>query len=462
MGRFEQISVLRKAKRQVLHTFELQTSLVYIFTQYKIDPMLKRLFSPYFLNNMPIYALRNMWFSALILVASSAYTQHSPWTKIDSLIEGAISHKAFPGAQLLIAKGGELKLHKAYGYHTYDSIHKVELDHLYDLASMTKVLAATLAFMKAYEDLDLNINSKINSEFTSLRWRKKGRSSYKDILSHQAGWLPYIAHQYKVVTKKGDFRAKTLQPVYSENYPYKLYDSLYIHKNYPDKIFRRIYRTAIENQGTYRYSGLWFFLVPDFIERKYGQTFEDFLKSRFYVPLGADRLTFKPYAHYPRTQIIPTEIDTLMRRALVQGYVHDEAAALMGGVSGNAGLFGNAASVFKVAEMWRLKGRVGKTQYLKPSTLETFTAQAYPNSANRRGLGFDKPDQTLDPPYPSSLVSESTFGHTGFTGTMVWVDPEAELVIVFLTNRVYPTREQRGLYSSGIREQLIDIALLLE
>lgn len=424
--------------------------------------MLKRLFSPYFNVNMFIYTLRKMWFAALILVASSAYTQHSPWIKIDSLIEGAISQKAFPGAQLLIAKGGELKLHKAYGYHTYDSVQKVELDHLYDLASMTKVLAATLAFMKAYEDLDLDVNSKINTEFKSLRWRKKGRSSFKEILSHQAGWLPYIAHQFKVVTKDGDYRAKTLQPQYSKNYPYKLYDSLYIHKNYPKKIFRRIYRTAIENQGTYRYSGLWFFLVPDFIERNYGQTFEDFLKSRFYEPLGADRLTFTPYAHYPRTQIVPTEIDTLMRRSLVQGYVHDEAAALMGGVSGNAGLFGNAASVFKVAEMWRLNGRVGESQYLKNSTLETFTAKAYPNSANRRGLGFDKPDKTLDPPYPSSLVSGSTFGHTGFTGTMVWVDPEAELVVVFLTNRVYPSREQRGLYSLGIREKLIDIALLLE
>ena len=407
------------------------------------------------------YFIRNTLIAAITLCGLALHAQQQQLGKIDSIIDSAIAQKAFPGAQLLIAKGGSLKVHKAFGYHTYDSVQKVELEHLYDLASMTKVLAATLAFMKAYEDLEIDLDSKIKGWFESLKWRRKGRSSFREILSHQAGWIPYIAHQFKVVKKNGGYRTRTLQRQASEDYPIALYDSLYIHKNYPKKIRKRIYRTPVKGEGNYRYSGLWFFLVPDFIKEQYNQPFDAFLANQFYEPIGADRLTFNPYQKYKRSEIVPTEVDTLMRRGLVRAYVHDEAAALMGGVSGNAGLFGNAESVFKVAEMWRLKGVVGESRYLDASTVDVFSAQAYPQNDNRRGLGFDKPDLTLDPPYPSSLISPSAYGHTGFTGTMVWVDPEAELVIVLLTNRVYPSREQRKLYSLGVREQLIDLALQL-
>jgi serine-type D-Ala-D-Ala carboxypeptidase len=407
------------------------------------------------------YFIRNTLIVALALCGLPLHAQQQQLEKIDSIIDSAIAQKAFPGAQLLIAKGGSLKVHKAYGYHTYDSIQKVELEHLYDLASMTKVLAATTAFMKAYEDLEIDLDSKVKGWFESLKWRRKGHSSFREILSHQAGWIPYIAHQFKVVKKNGRYRARTLQGQASEAYPMALYDSLYIHKNYPKKIRKRIYRTPVKGEGNYRYSGLWFFLVPDFIKEQYNQPFDEFLANHFYDPLGADRLTFNPYQKFERSEIVPTEVDTLMRRGLVRAYVHDEAAALMGGISGNAGLFGNAESVFKVAEMWRLKGVVGESRYLDASTVDVFSAQAYPQNDNRRGLGFDKPDLTLDPPYPSSLISPSAFGHTGFTGTMVWVDPEAELVIVLLTNRVYPSREQRKLYSLEVREQLIDLALQL-
>ena len=407
------------------------------------------------------YFIRNTLIVALALCGLPLHAQQQQLEKIDSIIDSAIAQKAFHGAQLLIAKGGSLKVHKAYGYHTYDSIQKVELEHLYDLASMTKVLAATTAFMKAYEDLEIDLDSKVKGWFESLKWRRKGHSSFREILSHQAGWIPYIAHQFKVVKKNGRYRARTLQGQASEAYPMALYDSLYIHKNYPKKIRKRIYRTPVKGEGNYRYSGLWFFLVPDFIKEQYNQPFDEFLANHFYDPLGADRLTFNPYQKFKRSQIVPTEVYTLMRRGLVRAYVHDEAAALMGGISGNAGLFGNAESVFKVAEMWRLKGVVGESRYLDASTVDVFSAQAYPQNDNRRGLGFDKPDLTLDPPYPSSLISPSAFGHTGFTGTMVWVDPEAELVIVLLTNRVYPSREQRKLYSLEVREQLIDLALQL-
>lgn len=408
------------------------------------------------------YLFKNTLIILLTVCGLKLHAQEYHLAKIDSVISSAIAQKAFPGAQLLIAKGGSIKVHNAYGYHTYDSIEKVELNHLYDLASMTKVLAATLAFMKAYEDLEIDLDHKVNSWFKSLKWRRKGRSSFREILSHQAGWIPYITHQFMVMKKNGHYRARTLQRNSSEDYPIALYDSIYIHKNYPNKIRKRIYRSPIKGKGNYRYSGLWFFLVPDFINEHYGEPFDGFLSNHFYEPLGADRLSFNPYKEFNRSEIVPTEVDTLMRRGLVRAYVHDEAAALMGGISGNAGLFGNAESVFKVAEMWRLKGTVGAGKYLNASTVDEFTAQAYPNTKNRRGLGFDKPDLILETAYPSALISQSAFGHTGFTGTMVWVDPEVEMVIVLLTNRVYPSREQRKLYSLKVREQLIDLALQLK
>lgn len=398
---------------------------------------------------------------ALIVTGAFSLTlaQSDISKQIDDVVEHAIAQKAFPGAQLLIAKSGTILHHKSYGYHTYDSIQAVSSEDLYDLASMTKVLASTLSFMKWYEDLKIDLDAPLKDDFRILKGRK-GKTTYREILAHQAGWIPYIAHQYKVVKKNGAYRSKTLNTALSEKYPLQLNDSLFIYYKYPQKILRRIKRTPIKNIGTYRYSGLWFFLLPSLIEAHYQMPFDHFLATTFYHPLSADRLVFKPADQFEKERIVPTEIDTLMRHSLVRGYVHDEAAALMGGVSGNAGLFGNALSVFRVAELFRQKGTIDGKRYLSASTVELFTRKAYLNSDNRRGLGFDKPDLSdQEDPYPSALISESAYGHTGFTGTAFWVDPESELVFILLTNRVYPSRTQQGLYALNIREQLLDLAV---
>jgi len=381
--------------------------------------------------------------------------------EIDAVVEDAIQQKAFPGGQLLIAKSGRIVHHKAYGYHTYDSLQKVSLEDVYDLASMTKVLASTLSFMKLYEDQGIDLDRPLKQDIRTLKGRK-GKTTYREILAHQAGWIPYIAHQYKVVKKNGTYRSRTLSASLSDNYPLQLNDSLFIHKKYPQKILRRIRRTPVRNRGTYRYSGLWFFLLPSLIEKHYQMPFDRFLEVHFYTPLQADRLGFTPSKQFSTEKIVPTEIDTLMRKSLVKGYVHDEAAALMGGVSGNAGLFGNARSVYKVAELFQQNGTVNGVSYLNASTIERFTSKAYPGIENRRGLGFDKPDLN-DPedPYPSALISENAYGHTGFTGTAFWIDPDNEMVFILLTNRVYPSRTQQGFYAMNIREQLLDLAIQL-
>jgi CubicO group peptidase (beta-lactamase class C family) len=223
---------------------------------------------------------------------------------------------------------------------------------------------------------------------------------------------------------------------------------------------RRIRKTDIKTVGEYLYSGLWFFLVPELTKELSGLSFESFLKFYFYDPLKLQRLSFVPTRYFPKSEIIPTESDEHFRKGLVQGWVHDEAAALMGGINGNAGLFANASSIAPLLELMLNEGSYKGKLLLKPETIKLFTQRAYPESTNRRGLGFDKPSLSEDEdPYPSNLASPSSFGHSGFTGTFIWVDPSENCFIIFLSNRVYPTRKQRALYKLGIRGKLLDYAL---
>ena len=379
--------------------------------------------------------------------------------QVDSLIQYGIQNKAFPGAQVLIFKNDSIQLNKSYGYQTYDSIKPIHNNNLYDLASVTKVLAGTLAFMKLHELYDINLDDKVSNYILSLKKTNKKNTSFREVLSHSAGWLPYIAHQNLVLKKNGAFKRKTIRPKQSKRYFIQISDSLFVHKNYTSKIMRRINKSKVGTVGEYKYSGLWFFLLPELTKQLSGLSFIDFLNSYFYIPLKLNRLTFLPSSQFSKNEIVPTEIDSIFRKQLVQGWVHDEAAALMGGISGNAGLFANASSIAPILELFLNKGNFKETPLLKEKTLETFTKRAYPESENRRGLGFDKPSLDMEAPYPSKSVSNESFGHTGFTGTFIWVDPVDKSFVVFLSNRVYPSRKQRGLYELDIRDKLLELTL---
>ncbi len=375
------------------------------------------------------------------------------------IVNSGIANKAYPGAQLLIYSNDSIQFHQSFGFHTYDSIIKVKNTDLYDLASVTKVLAGTLAFMKLYELYNIDLDEKVSDYFPSLRRSNKKQSSFKEVLSHSAGWLPYIAHQNLVRKKNGTFKKRTLQSQTSKRYPTQISDSLFLYKNYQKKIMRRIRKTKMSSLGSYNYSGLWFFLIPELTKKLSGLSFESFLKKYFFDPLELERLTFLPSTQFPKKQIVPTEYDTDFRKQLVQGWVHDEAAALMGGISGNAGLFSNAATIAPILEMLLNKGNYKGKVYLKAETIALFTERAYPEGDNRRGLGFDKPSvPENEDHYPSQLVSPSSYGHTGFTGTLIWIDPDKNGFLIFLSNRVYPSRNQRGLYDMNIRSQLLDHA----
>ena len=385
----------------------------------------------------------------------------SPFSqKIDSIINYGIQRKAFPGAQVLIYKRDSILISKSYGYHTYDSLIPVKANDLYDLASVTKILASTLALMKLYELYNIDLEAPFSNLFPLLKRGNKKNHSLKQILSHSAGWIPYLTHQNLVYKKNGGFRKKTLSHSKSFDFPDQVIDCLFVHKDYQNKIFRRIKKTNITKQGEMVYSGLIYFFIPALVKKISGLSFRKFLSYHFFEPMGLDRITFLPTQKFSKIDIVPTEKDSIFRKQLVHGWVHDEAASLMGGISGNAGLFANTKSIFPLIKMLIQNGLYDEKRYLNAETISLFTKRTYPNGTNPRGLGFDKPSIEYDKErYPSSMVSAESFGHSGYTGTMVWVDPTNKFFLILLTNRVYPYRTQRGIYDLNIRSSILDYAV---
>ena len=380
------------------------------------------------------------------------------FTKIDSLIENSIELKAFTGAQLYL-KIPDYTYSKSYGFHTYDSLIKVEQDHLYDLASITKTLAATLAIMKLYDEKKLRIDDIISKYIKKLNGSNKKNSSFHELLIHQSGWKPYISHQLSLIKKNGKLKSRFIDDESSKK-RIQLANNLFIKKSYYNKIVRKIKRTKIKSRGEYLYSGLFFCLVPEIVENISGKSFENYLNENFYSKIGVS-LMFNPTKNYQINKIVPTENDVSFRKQLIQGYVHDETAAIMGGVSGNAGLFGSANDVGKISELLLNKGKLNTVQILNESTVKYFSNPENYNSERAvRGLGFDKPRLTSSGNIsPSEKFSDLSYGHTGFTGTFFWIDPEKETIIVLLTNRVYPARSYENLYDLDVRRKLIDIIL---
>ena len=393
-----------------------------------------------------------------ILIVNISFGQTSLYNnidfRVDSLINSSISQKAFPGAQVYIKIGEEILTNKSFGYHTYDSIVKVENNHVYDLASLTKVLSSTIALMKLYEDFDLNLNDPVSKYFPELKKSNKKNTTFNEVLSHTSGWTPYINHHYLLKRKKGKLKRSIIRNKKSKRFNLKVSKNLFLKESYHKKIFKRIKKSEVNIPGEYLYSGLFFFYVPRLVEKITSQKYEDYLNGTFYQNIKNNSLGFNPSDY---SNVVPTEQDDFFRNTLVHGTVHDEAASLFGGRSGNAGLFGSAQSIgelIKILETWAFNN---SNTLLKKSTITKFTEYAIPESNIRRGLGFDKPTREIEKNYPNKNLSEQSFGHTGFTGTFFWTDPKAKLSIVFLTNRVYPTRQNQKLYEKNIRSKLLDI-----
>ena len=393
----------------------------------------------------------------VLFISLNSYSQIEK--SIDSLINSSIKLNAFPGAQLYIKKGN-YEYKKSYGFHTYDSLTKVEDDHLFDLASITKSLAGTLAIMKMKDEYNFDIEKNLKYYLNDFNKTKQGGTLIKDLLTHTSGWRPYISHQQYLVKKNGKLKRRFIKKSLSKKFSNQLSRSLYIKNNYYKVIKKRIKKTELSNVGGYRYSGLFFCLIPEITKNLTGENLDKYLSDKFYLPMGLST-TFNPLNKYKIEKIVPTEIDKNFRKELIQGTVHDETAAIMGGLSANAGLFSNAEDLSVILKMILNKGIHNNKQLIDSETVELFTKNHIKNdSLNNRGLGFDKVRIISDNKvYPNEKLSNKSFGHTGFTGTMFWVDPENDLILVFLTNRVYPNRDEGSFYEVDVRNKLFEIIL---
>ena len=376
--------------------------------------------------------------------------------EIDSLIRVGLDSQAYPGAQVLIRYKDSIIFHNAWGHHTYDDLRMVEIDDIYDLASITKVSTGLPILMKLYGDGKLNLDAPLHTLVDGLGARDKKTVTLRSALAHQSRLRPYIVYWLKTVKKDGRLKSRYYRDHRSKRFPIKITDDMYLHKNFYKKIKKEINKSEMRSVKQYEYSGLTFLLMPEIIEAMVDEPMEEFLYREIYSPIGADELCYNPLdkGQISKERILPTEHDSLWRKQLVHGRVHDEAAAMLGGISCNAGLFGSAESLSKLFQLYLNEGQWQGRDLIAPQAVHTFTSQAYPD--NRRALGFDRPRAEYDPNYSSHAgdASQESYGHTGFTGTMVWADPAYDLIFVFLSNRVHPSRTYRKLYELSIRPKI--------
>lgn len=391
---------------------------------------------------------------------------------ISSIIQEGIQHRAFPGAQVLVAKDGHVVYHQAFGHHTYDAQRPLREDDVYDFASVTKTTSGLAALMKLHGEGRFDLDAPLSQYLPYFRKTNKADLTFRAMLAHHArlrAWIPFWQGTLKANARNpwekgwttdhinnGQFRRRTLRTKPSRRYPFQLSEELWMHKDFKKKIYKSIAQSPLNDKPGYVYSDLFFLILPDVIERIINTDYETFLKTHLYQRLGAHTLTLNPLRYFPRDRMVPTERDTFFRLAQLQGVVHDEAAALLLGISGNAGLFGTANDLAKMVQMYLNLGSYGGEQLLPEATLREFIRCQYCEEGNHRALGFDKPLLTYDPAKSTAAqaVGSDSFGHSGYTGTFYWADPRSGLVYIFLSNRVFPTRNTRVIYERNIRSRI--------
>jgi len=380
--------------------------------------------------------------------------------RIESIANEAIHNGATPGINVFVAKNGKVVYEKSFGTLTYDKKSPVKDETIFDLASITKVSATLQTVMYMQEKGMIDINKKASVYLPELKGSNKENFIIKDIITHQAGLWPFLPFWVETV-KDTTIWKKYYSKKESDGYPFPVSENMFASKAMKDSLWQWIIKAKIREMPTrtvfdYRYSDMAFYMMQHLAEKLLGMPMEDFLQKNIYRPIGAYTTGFLPLRKFPATQIAPTEKDTLFRKSLLVGYVHDQGAAMHGGIAGHAGLFSNANDLGKLGQMWLNKGSYGGVQVFKPSTLDLFTAKQYETS--RRGLGWDKPVVNDYQASPTSIYSSAkTFGHTGFTGTSIWVDPEFDLVFVFLSNRVNPDMNNNKILTGNIRPRVQDV-----
>ncbi|KQC34618.1 beta-N-acetylglucosaminidase [Nonlabens sp. YIK11] len=388
---------------------------------------------------------------------ASVEMDQSILNKIDSVAQFTIDKKGAPGMQILVARKGKVIFDKNYGGHTYGKEDPVMSEDIYDMASITKIMA-TLPLLMELEDRNVvNLDKPLSAYDEKYRNTNKSDITLKEMLSHYARLRPWIPfYRYTLDT----LDATPLQQFYSKNrsdrYPIEVADHFYASNLVTDTIFNRIATSDLLERRVYKYSDLPYYIVKDFLEDYYKKDLNELTQNHFYASMGMDHTGYLPLKRFPKNQIVPTENDTLFRRQQIQGYVHDQGAAMQGGIGGHAGLFSNANDVAKMMQMYLQKGSYGGKTYFSSETFDKFNYRYFAGDKVRRGVGFDKPSLD-DVGNTCNCTSDSSFGHSGFTGTYTWADPEEELIYVFLSNRVYPDANNRFIISENIRTNIQQI-----
>ncbi|MBE9468489.1 MAG: serine hydrolase [Bacteroidetes bacterium] len=374
--------------------------------------------------------------------------------KVDSIILDAINEESTPGCEILFAKKGVVFYHKSFGYHSYKDSVSVKNNDIYDIASITKVASTTASLMKLKDEHKFEIDDKLSDYLCYLDTTDKKDIKIIDVLTHQAHLRPWIP--FYLNTMVGDsLKSNIYSNTYSKNYSVKVCDSLYILNSYHDSIYQSIVDTSLREEDGYKYSDLGYYFLYQIIEEITQQPLQEYVTKTFYKPLGANRICYNPLEEFNREEIAPTQYDSLFRKQLIQGYVHDPGAAMLGGVAGHAGLFTNANDLAKIAQMFLQKGQYAEEKYFKSRTVKRFTSSPFRNKGNRRGIGFDKPEMDFSKEGPTDhCVSSKSFGHTGFTGTMMWVDPKNQTIYVFLSNRINPSQDNHKLVEMNVRTNI--------
>lgn len=372
---------------------------------------------------------------------------------IDSIALWGIQEKAYPGCQVVAMKDGKLIYQKAFGKYTYaPDAKEVNNGTIYDLASVTKVTSSALALMKLASENKFDYKKRLGDYLPYLKGSNKDSLVIEDVLTHRAGLQAWIPFYLKTITKSNLYKPGFYSAKHSEDYPTIVAKQLYVAKGFSDTMYRRIVASKLETPGKYLYSDIGYYFIQQIIEQQAQKKQNDFVKD-MYAQIGLT-LTYEPLKYFSLEQIAPTENDTKFRKQVLQGYVHDPGAALLGGVAGHAGLFGNALDVAKLMQMYLNKGELNGVRLLDSNVVKDFTSCHFCPD-NRRGLCFEKPepDEKKDNPVTSEC-SLASFGHSGFTGTFVWADPKTNLVVVFLSNRVYPDTDPNKLSKLGIRGKI--------
>jgi beta-N-acetylhexosaminidase len=399
--------------------------------------------------------------------------------KMEVIINKALREKAMPGCQVLVARKGKVIWHKAYGYHTYQKRKPVKLTDIYDLASITKISSIMASLMRLRDQGKFHEDSLMRTYDPIPHSSNKADLLISDVLTHQSGmvaWIPFYystlepldtsqslissnwTHVHPLKIGKGNYMNRNVKFVdsiyektYSPDYPLQVADDLFMRKNLRDSIYHWIYESEL-NSREYRYSGLGFYMFQQIIETSTDTMLYPYVWHNFFAPLGAYTLGYKPLSRFPRERIVPTENDIFFRRQLLHGHVHDMGAAMLGGISGNAGLFSCANDLAKMMQMYLNGGWYGQRRYIDSTTLSLYTSCYNCDEDNRRGLGFDRP--VTDEPDEGPACNDASplsFGHSGFTGTLTWVDPAYDLIFIFLSNRVHPNQGNNKLIDMNVR-----------